>query len=512
MQPFVKFHLKHTIIFWVLASAALTLQLYLAWQPLPVLISRYNADDAYYYLTIARNVAAGRGVTFDGLAITNGFHPLYLALIVPLYSIFPHDLNLTAHLAFSLLVVFNTLTALPLYSIIKRIVGEAAGYVVAMAWLFNPWVIAIGLEGVESPVYVFLAALTISLYLETRRAGSRWISFGLALGLTILARSDGIFLLIAILADLVMQRKTLKFALAPLGICGIVLTPWVFWNLALFGTILQVSGAAIFSSSHIMLTTPSQTLNAILLSSWIMLVMIAGMGFQVYLLVVPLLVTIILPRYRHVAQPMMFQKIKSLLFLVVYAMLLFGFYAWYLLHRQMWYFLPIILVITIGIGILFDMLTMPRLEEQLSILVTILFVAIFVATGWIWESQHLALYPAQYDGYQVAQWLARDTDPDARIGAWNSGVIGYFADRTVIDLDGVVNNSLYTFVHRRNVSFDLKDIWEYVQASHIDYITDYENVFQRSFDSDFAGLLVPVYEYPSTYSHRYAIKIYHVVR
>ena len=41
-------------------------------------------DDASYYMTIARNVAAGRGLTFDGIHPTNGFHPLWLVTLVPL--------------------------------------------------------------------------------------------------------------------------------------------------------------------------------------------------------------------------------------------------------------------------------------------------------------------------------------------------------------------------------------------------------------------------------------------
>ena len=41
-------------------------------------------DDAFYYFTIARNVALGEGPTFDGVAPTNGFHPLWLLFLVPL--------------------------------------------------------------------------------------------------------------------------------------------------------------------------------------------------------------------------------------------------------------------------------------------------------------------------------------------------------------------------------------------------------------------------------------------
>jgi hypothetical protein len=41
--------------------------------------------------------------------------------------------------------------------------------------------------------------------------------------------------------------------------------------------------------------------------------------------------------------------------------------------------------------------------------------------------------------YELAQWIKRFTPPHVRIGAFNAGIIGYFSDRTVINLDGVVN-------------------------------------------------------------------------
>jgi len=45
------------------------------------------ADDAYYYFTIARNIAHGLGPTFDTLTPTNGFHPLWLLMLVPIFAL-----------------------------------------------------------------------------------------------------------------------------------------------------------------------------------------------------------------------------------------------------------------------------------------------------------------------------------------------------------------------------------------------------------------------------------------
>ncbi|MDP9001924.1 MAG: hypothetical protein M3O46_17625, partial [Myxococcota bacterium] len=55
--------------------------LVILWPPAPLAMP---ADDAYYYTRIAQNVAAGHGATFDGVESTNGFHPAWLLVLVPI--------------------------------------------------------------------------------------------------------------------------------------------------------------------------------------------------------------------------------------------------------------------------------------------------------------------------------------------------------------------------------------------------------------------------------------------
>ena len=56
-----------------------------------VLVSTFR-DDAFYYFQIARNLGDGNGFTFDGVHQTNGFHPLWLFLITPIFSVFDGDI------------------------------------------------------------------------------------------------------------------------------------------------------------------------------------------------------------------------------------------------------------------------------------------------------------------------------------------------------------------------------------------------------------------------------------
>src|SRR5262245_38753387 len=45
----------------------------------------YASSDAYYYLTIARHVVHDGRFAFDGAHTTNGFHPVWQLLLVPVW-------------------------------------------------------------------------------------------------------------------------------------------------------------------------------------------------------------------------------------------------------------------------------------------------------------------------------------------------------------------------------------------------------------------------------------------
>jgi hypothetical protein len=74
---------------WITAAYAAAAVALAALLPLN-LLARLFPDDAFFYLSIARNFAAGKGSSFDGLHPTNGYHPLWMLLL----SLFHHLLPL----------------------------------------------------------------------------------------------------------------------------------------------------------------------------------------------------------------------------------------------------------------------------------------------------------------------------------------------------------------------------------------------------------------------------------
>ena len=49
-------------------------------------------------------------------------------------------------------------------------------------------------------------------------------------------------------------------------------------------------------------------------------------------------------------------------------------------------------------------------------------------------------YQASLEGHKAALWIRSNTDPDVVIGCWDAGKVGYFSDRKVVNLDGVISS------------------------------------------------------------------------
>ncbi|NPA31444.1 MAG: glycosyltransferase family 39 protein [Chloroflexi bacterium] len=226
------------------------------------LLNWFHIDDAFYYFTVARNIVLGRGVTFDGLGPTNGFHPLWMALLVAVYALLGRggDLILPLRGVVLLTGLVHGLTGLVLYRAGRRVFARGIAWALAVAWVFSPTVVfAYSVGSIESA----LNALTLagvwytSIYLrEAPDEARRWLAWGLSLALVLLARLDNIFVAGAVvLAMLFDQRRVwwpwlrqrawrpfarwfAAWAGPPLALVG----GYLLWSWAYVGGIMPVSG------------------------------------------------------------------------------------------------------------------------------------------------------------------------------------------------------------------------------------------------------------------------------
>ena len=218
-----------------------------------------NMDDAFYYFQIARNFAEGQFSTFDGgITRTNGYHPLWMLLITPLWWVFDPDGALFAVKVFEIMLV----------------AGAVVLIVVAARLAHLPWVLLFAalpmlyraeglLRGMEAAAGLFmLGLLFLALVLFAREPGRwRWLLTAVAFLLP-WVRLEYAAISVAATGTLcfiewswrdgehgrapggaIRSMSSLAAFTPLLGACAGVLV-YFAWNGIAFGGIVPVSGAA----------------------------------------------------------------------------------------------------------------------------------------------------------------------------------------------------------------------------------------------------------------------------
>jgi hypothetical protein len=111
------------------------------------------------------------------------------------------------------------------------------------------------------------------------------------------------------------------------------------------------------------------------------------------------------------------------------------------------------------------------------------------------------LYVARYE---AALWIEDNFPPDAVFASWNTGQLGFFSNRTFINLDGVINHIDY---YERVLSGPVP-LTEYLFENRVDYVVDYDTYNSlpdypviRSFPlNDESGRSIQIWQVPSRIS------------
>ncbi|TET38234.1 MAG: hypothetical protein E3J72_03665 [Planctomycetota bacterium] len=202
-------------------------------------------EDGYCYFLIGKNIADGRGMTFDGKRATNGIHPLWQVLAAG-------GAWLAGAAAPTLMLllasILDTVTALLVFLIARRVTRkESAGLLAAAIYGLGYHSIVFSLNGSDTTVSAFFfTAFTLAFFMMVENVGwRRVIVFGIVGGLTFLARTDNVALLFAayiwlFIFSLKGRDRFVKLLAA--GVITIaVASPWLVWNMVKFGSIMQQS-------------------------------------------------------------------------------------------------------------------------------------------------------------------------------------------------------------------------------------------------------------------------------
>jgi hypothetical protein len=190
----------------------------------------FTRDDAYYYFKVAQNISEGHGSTFDGINRTNGYHPLWMLICVPVFALARFDLILPLRVLLLVMSGLSVATAILLYRLIGRIFAPAIGAIAALFWVFSYDVFAILYQqGLESGIAAFFIVLLVyKLYefeMSWRREGvspKQIATLAVIVVLTMFSRLDLVFLAGMVGLWVIFRGHLLRFFL-PLDIASIMI-------------------------------------------------------------------------------------------------------------------------------------------------------------------------------------------------------------------------------------------------------------------------------------------------
>ncbi|MBK6794108.1 MAG: hypothetical protein IPG80_16600 [Anaerolineales bacterium] len=188
-------------------------------------------DDSYYYFKVAQNIAAGYGSTFDGINMTNGYHPLWMLICIPIFALAKYDLILPLRVLLTAITVIHTATSVMLYRLVKTHLSHAVAICAAIFWSFNGYIHSVVYEmGLETPIAAFSLVLVIYLLSKFENewrsnpiplSRIAWLGFFSALAM--FSRLDLVFFAVIIGIWIIFRNTPIRYFL-PLDIAIIFIT------------------------------------------------------------------------------------------------------------------------------------------------------------------------------------------------------------------------------------------------------------------------------------------------
>lgn len=445
-------------------------------------------EDSFYLFSTAEHFAYGNGFSVDGVQPTNGVQPLIIFFYAPLFLIAGFQKLLVLKLAFILVALFDSISAVLLAVLIKRMTVAKEND--APFWK-SPPLLAAGLWATLYPIYVhtacgletglystlLIASLVVYSGILRKRAegiqvrGGDTLFLGILLGFTVLARIDAsIFIGMICLHEMIKQKgQGVKNALI-IGVSAFLISsPWWWYNYSTFGHIMPQSG---FAESLVDETSRNiwQALTVIAdsfsvffflpksveISNTISLIWtVAVFGGIYYILKVTKLWGTVLRNYRiEVLLPLLF---TCLIFTVYYV---FFFSAPHFIPR---YFQPYRILVLILAALALPSIIQQLLNSKITKALLYSFIVIAFLFSYVRYGYYFTINDYS-DFYLTGKW-AEKTAP-ARVGMDQSGTAGFVASN-VVNLDGKVNIGALRARQKG-------DIGAYVAQEQFEYIADWQ--------------------------------------
>lgn len=439
-------------------------------------------DDASYYMTTARNLAAGRGLTFDGIHPTSGFHPLWLLMLVPLFL-----LHAPPETMIRLVVLLQTILLSLAYLVFWRTRSKLFSPRIAALTgiLFVCFVFPPCINGMESALLLLLVTVLYGYGLHLAQTQPNWrrvALLGIILGCVLLARLDMIFIPLCLLgwfAGRSFAIETRSRAVAAVLVCALaaaaVVGPYLAFNHLKFGSVMPISGALKSSFPHIALgpyTLPRIAAMGII-----------NLGCAVLAICWSSWTVIRTLRNRPAPDPEFYTTATTIF---AWAITMHFLYTLIFMKEDTfgWYFVTYALFAIVCVtGPIDRVLKSNFMRARPAVYPA---TAALLIVAMIVRDQTRDSFPQNGQWhtpvYNAAVWAREHTPPEAIFAMSDCGHFGFFSLRRVINLDGLVNDMDFQRTlaeHRLN---------QYLRQNEVDFLVLHtvrgrEDVIAGGYDS-----------------------------
>jgi hypothetical protein len=457
-------------------------------------------EDGYYSLAVARNVAAGRGITVDGRQPTNGFQPLFTFVEAGAYRLAGGDEVPAVRLVLALSWLIYLATAVLVGAIAADAVADAGDHDGTATRALRRWLASLLYTGgfltfmhhfnaLETGCVMFFYALAWRLHqigLLERRGGA--LGFGMLLGLLVLTRIDAaVFVAVVCLWQLLAGWRAAPAAAfgraVVIGATALLISsPWWAFNWFEFGSLMPTSGTAqqewglserrirwvfwalgVASLPTLWLGRLDEMFHDGILLSVLRAVVIAGLG------------VLVVRAWRRAPPAAAPRTRRTLAFggvlatamgaLAVYYGL--SFIAYWFYYR---YLFPVALIATIAIA-WWAAPVARRRPRAVGALVALLCLPTLISAVM---AQHGRTLHVQTVYWEQLALIAEHVPDGDLVAAGQAGTLGYFRARTV-NVDGKVNREAIPYQNR---------MWDYLAARDVRWFADWPFYVEKYLGAD----------------------------
>ncbi len=427
---------------------------------------RIIPDDAFYYIQMAFHRAEEGVWTFDGTSPATGFHFLYGYFLVFIFKIYP-DVNWTK--IYLIVGAISCLTISASVYLMIKTVTEIYGKAVALAAILPFLSFSIIMQStsmMESWLVILFSSLTVFFVAKEKEVSPQFLFSLFLVGLLgSLSRTDygmlpGVLFCTIFLAG--------KFKITPTAVRSFTILVGAFTGV--FVVLIQnyfISGQLTQASAQTKLFWSSVAGHSILAP----LQLVLSISFPAFDFierqskVIFLLASFLVVTYSSIKSIKTANEENQSLpaaLMIGCALTVVG-YIFFYRHNsaalQSWYSSNFVAPISIATAAVFHYLFGRRAFIPLS----------FVFVIYLFSGSKAVLsapWPHQA-GMMNAGLYVRTLDGNSRFAAWNAGIVSYFSEKPLVNIDGLTNDEVLPYIKSNK-------LMDYLKLKKIDYVVDYQ--------------------------------------